>query len=234
MNNLFWNLYSICYDAICKLFPYQSMMEQIVRLIPENKHIKVLDVGCGTGNFEKIISDKNSNLDITAIDNSKLMIQRAQKKNNDNIKFFISDLNQKNVFKDNSFDVIVCINVLYILPNPKQLVNELKRMLCNGGLLIISTPKQQPKMSSIIINHIENAGLLSLFSIVMPLLFIGLFNLIIVKKGQKGKYHFLDERAICRLINGSEIFSTYADQNWLTIWKKEEKNDSYKIAKVQI
>ena len=42
-------------------------------------------------------------------------------------------------FDDNSFDVVMLYEAIYYLPEPEKFVNEAKRILKDGGVLIICT-----------------------------------------------------------------------------------------------
>jgi ubiquinone/menaquinone biosynthesis C-methylase UbiE len=43
------------------------------------------------------------------------------------------------IFSDNQFDVVIISNALRILPDPKQVVSEIKRVLRDGGRIIAPT-----------------------------------------------------------------------------------------------
>jgi ubiquinone/menaquinone biosynthesis C-methylase UbiE len=53
---------------------------------------------------------------------------------------YVGDIMNMNIFDDNTFDVIVCAEVLEHVKNPFVAVNEIMRVLKPGGVLIGSTP----------------------------------------------------------------------------------------------
>lgn len=55
---------------------------------------------------------------------------------------YIADLCEKNVniIPDNTFDIVICTEVLEHTNNPFNVVNELERIVKPGGLVCVSTP----------------------------------------------------------------------------------------------
>jgi SAM-dependent methyltransferase len=56
----------------------------------------------------------------------------------------VGDIQQCPQISDNSFDVIVCTQVLEHVPNPFLAVSELHRMLKPGGILLLTVPAAFP------------------------------------------------------------------------------------------
>ena len=75
--------------------------EDIVNLLKPQKDESILDIGCGTGDLTKKIS--NSCKKVIGIDNSQLMIQTALEKYPE-IEFILSDAN--NFQLDTTFDAV--------------------------------------------------------------------------------------------------------------------------------
>lgn len=103
------------------------------------KNSKCLDAGCGIGNNLPTLLKFFNN--IVACDISKEALEYAQNRFKDsNIKFIQADI-ENLPFNDNSFDIIVCTEVLEHIKNPKRGRDELLRVLKkNNGYFIISTP----------------------------------------------------------------------------------------------
>ena len=95
---------------------------------------KLLDVGCGTGDFLKIAQDNN--WQVSGIEPNEKARQIANKKNNNTV-FEIEQLLQ---FEKHSFDVITLWHVLEHLPNLGDQLNILKSLLKEKGTLIIAVP----------------------------------------------------------------------------------------------
>ncbi|MBV6623017.1 MAG: methyltransferase domain-containing protein [Rivularia sp. (in: Bacteria)] len=98
----------------------------------------VLDVACGTGEFEQLLLDKNSTQKIIGIDISENMLNIARRKNKtySNVEFYQASVNSL-PFQDYIFDVIVCANAFHYFEQPQIALAEIKRVLKPNGKLII-------------------------------------------------------------------------------------------------
>jgi phosphatidylethanolamine/phosphatidyl-N-methylethanolamine N-methyltransferase len=98
----------------------------------------LLEIGVGTGiSLEQYRSD----IEITAIDLSPDMLTRARAKadrlNLTNIKdLLVMDAGQLE-FPDNSFDKVVAMYVLTVVPDPGRVMSEMQRVCKPGGEVII-------------------------------------------------------------------------------------------------
>lgn len=109
---------------------------ELKRHISDNKDLKILDIGTGPGFFAIILAQAGYN--VTAVDYTNAMIQRAKKNAGDyaeKIKFMQMDA-QKLEFADESFDVIVSRNLTWNLEKPDMAYSEWTRVLKKGGLLL--------------------------------------------------------------------------------------------------
>lgn len=103
----------------------------IIKILPECK--SVLEVGCGTGILAKEL--KRMNKDVTGLDVSKLALRNAEKKG---IKTIHHDLDQPLPFPDNSFDCVICCQVLQHIHRPSKLIKEMQRV--TKKYVIINVP----------------------------------------------------------------------------------------------
>lgn len=99
----------------------------------------VLEAGCGVGAQTKIIATKNPESNFISIDISEESIQAAERtiksSGINNVEFKQADIFNL-PFKDETFDSVIICFVLEHLQNPKQALNELKRVLKKGGTMI--------------------------------------------------------------------------------------------------
>jgi len=99
----------------------------------------VLEAGCGVGAQTKIIAAKNPESRFLSVDLSEESIIEAKKNIKalkiDNVEFRQADIYNL-FFKDETFDFVIVCFVLEHLHNPKQALNELKRVLKKGGAMI--------------------------------------------------------------------------------------------------
>ena len=151
----YWNNDAANYDNRAKKSykAYQNIIRKIKNEV--TTEMNVLDIGTGTGEIPiSIYKDVKS---IEAIDFSQEMIKiaknKAENRGIENIKFLVQDSNDLN-YKDNSFDVIIIINLLHIVPKPENVINEAKRLIKKDGTIIISTFLHNENIKSRIISYI--------------------------------------------------------------------------------
>jgi ubiquinone/menaquinone biosynthesis C-methylase UbiE len=96
-------------------------------LIKNGKNKKALDVGCREGTQSMLLEKKG--YEVVSID-----IEKNYK------KCSIVDANKKLPFKNDSFDLIWCSEVIEHLNNPQKVVKEFNRVIKPGGEIILTTP----------------------------------------------------------------------------------------------
>ncbi|RUR83147.1 class I SAM-dependent methyltransferase [Chlorogloeopsis fritschii PCC 9212] len=98
----------------------------------------VLDVGCGTGEFEKIVLAENPTQHMVGVDISQKMLAIAQNKCHEytNVSFQTASVLQL-PFADDSFDVIVSASAFHYFDAPDAALTEMKRVLKPDGCVVI-------------------------------------------------------------------------------------------------
>lgn len=111
----------------------------LLKELDPNPDDKILDVGCGDGYYLYLLSNLG-NFNLTGIDSDKkaLIAANIQVKNK-NMKLILEDI-MSMPFKDESFDKIICSEVLEHLDNDKSALIEMKRVLKKNGVLCITVP----------------------------------------------------------------------------------------------
>ena len=105
-----------------------------------NRHPgKVLEVGVGTGLALEMYSPR---LQVTGIDFSEEMLQKARNKvRRQKLKQVVA-LRQMDArsldFADNSFDTVVAMHVLSVVPEPEKVMAEIARVCKPGGRVVIT------------------------------------------------------------------------------------------------
>lgn len=104
----------------------------------------VLEVGVGTGLSLPLYP---KTVQVTGIDLSSEMLRRAadtvKRHNLDNVRLAEMDA-EKMTFGDGAFDKVVAMYVVSVTPNPKRLVEEMRRVCRKGGDLFIVNHFQHP------------------------------------------------------------------------------------------
>ncbi len=103
-----------------------------------NESDRVLCVGVGTGNELLRILQKNPRSSLTGIDFSPRALQKATKKAGN---IGVSVMNAEKLgFRDESFDVVLCIHVTDFVNDVPALTSEILRVLKKGGRFVITWP----------------------------------------------------------------------------------------------
>lgn len=124
------------------LFWERNEKPLVFNLFEFDKYKRILDVGCGTGNY--IIDLLNRNITIIGIDISSKMLEACKRKINNykgrlsaDVRLFrVSFL--ENEFENESFDLILMTRVLCHFENLNKALIETHRLLNNRGDLVIS------------------------------------------------------------------------------------------------
>ena len=137
-NEKFWNRYAKLYDAEVLRFSgaaYVEMYRNMAKVI--TKDMKVLEIATGTGLIAVNIAEYAGSVEAT--DFSPKMIETAKKKKvRDNVRFSVED-GENLSFADHVFDAVIISNALHIMPNPQAVLENIRRVLKPGGLLIAPT-----------------------------------------------------------------------------------------------
>ncbi len=132
-DKLFWNFCVFMYDFWHNLEykSYQNVANCILEDIVGSEQI--LEIACGTGILTQEITCHYNNLDYTAIDYARKMINICERKKI-NAQFEVGDATNL-TYLDKSFDKIIIANALHIMPNSECVLQEAKRCLKDDGIL---------------------------------------------------------------------------------------------------
>jgi phosphatidylethanolamine/phosphatidyl-N-methylethanolamine N-methyltransferase len=99
---------------------------------------RVLEVGVGTG---LSLPDYNRNLEIVGIDLSPEMLKKAHEKVREHGLTNVTGIHEMDAgdlkFEDNSFDTVVAMYVLTVVPDPEKVMKELARVCKPGGEVML-------------------------------------------------------------------------------------------------
>ncbi|MDD4254481.1 MAG: class I SAM-dependent methyltransferase [Methanofollis sp.] len=117
-------------------------LQNLRRMIQQKiKGKKVLDAGCGTGHMTLDLLHRG--YDVTAIDCSPDLIhlvERSAKNHGYNVKTSQLNVEDCSRFGENTFDTIVCLDVLEHIKDDKKALRSLHLILHDSGRLIVSVP----------------------------------------------------------------------------------------------
>ena len=114
----------------------QKWLREIERLLPEKEHLRILDVGTGTGFFAVLLAQTGHQVE--GIDLTPAMLEEARSlaaQRNLDIVFREMDA-QALSYAEESFDVLLSRNLTWTLPEPEKAYREWFRVLKPGGWLL--------------------------------------------------------------------------------------------------
>ena len=225
LDKKFWAKYFRVYDILNLLIPYQKLLECVCDELKLQEGIKVLELGCGSGNLA--IKIKSRGALVVGLDFSQEALNLFFEKDS-LIKTVFADLSKKFPFEKASFDRVVLNNVLYTLPERawKKILQEIKRVLKDDGLLIITNPKKKSKPFEIfkkgIKENFKKEGLFKtlqlLIKLLIPIIKILQYNRSVMEESE---YFFPNQDEYRRIIEQensfeiTSIYDVYVGQNLL-------------------
>ncbi len=227
----FWDGYATGgYDALMHLLPYEALQRRVLALaVPQEGHLLV--AGTGTGWLEYLALDRTPRLQVTSVDFSARMLERAQRKCRrfPQAHFVHADLCAPLPFPADTFDAAVMCNVLYALPDGAAAVREVARVLRPGARFILTDPL--PDRDAAVVRRAHLAALRALpwatrlsrtvrMLAAAPALLRAQHASRRIEAQAAARYHFrtgAEAVALCRAAGliVCEEETAYAGQNWL-------------------
>ena len=133
------------------LYFRKNEIDYVLNII-KNDGSKILDFGCNTGWYTKIIKKRNSKCKVYGADINKFAIKYASLKYKD-VKFFYID---KNFYQNKRFDIIILSHILEHVKNPNELIRNIINLLNKKGKLIIVIPQDRIRGDSAIFHFLFN------------------------------------------------------------------------------
>lgn len=96
----------------------------------------VLEIACGAGQGLGYLARKARR--VVGGDCTENLIQSAREYYKDRVELYLLDAHRL-PFEDKSFDVVILYEAIYYLAQPEKFVAETRRVLREGGILLIAT-----------------------------------------------------------------------------------------------
>ncbi len=143
------------FDSIKKQFP--AWQSYFGKFLPQNKNVKILDIGCGNGGFVYWLQ-RLGYQNAEGIDISKEQIEVAQKLGIKNIRqedikkflnFGTSDVLGTSEVQSIKYDIIFCRDVLEHFNKEEilDILEKIYKILNNNGVLVIQAPNAESSFS---------------------------------------------------------------------------------------
>lgn len=113
---------------------------KIVKGLELKEGDKVLDIGCGDGYYLHLLKNLDIKLDLAGTDYDEIGLKKARKNLGKEIPLKQGDLMKKLPFNSSTFNKVVMSEVAEHLPDDVKGLQEVKRVLKKGGILVLTVP----------------------------------------------------------------------------------------------
>ena len=163
-NKKFWDKVSTIYTPLQEKANkklYGVIVDRCKKYI--NPTTDVLELASGTGQFTFDLCKRAKSY--VATDFSPNMVKELTKRgqelltNEERKTVTFSEEDATNLsYEDKSFDIVVIANALHIMPDPRRALNEIRRVLKDGGVLIAPTFIYEGKINHFRLWVMDKAG----------------------------------------------------------------------------
>jgi 2-polyprenyl-3-methyl-5-hydroxy-6-metoxy-1,4-benzoquinol methylase len=147
LRRLFYERFAGSFDEVMNAYDLGRRLELVFGkfLTKELAGARVLDAGCGTGHFSRAAVERGAR--VVSLDlGQALLAQVAKKCASQGVVGSVLAL----PFRAQSFDVVICSEVIEHTEDPYRVIPELHRVLREGGVLALTVPNQTWKWSCIL------------------------------------------------------------------------------------
>ncbi len=127
----------------------------LLGLIKLRAGIKIIDLGCGTGELTKKLSDKLPDAEILGIDSSTAMLKDSKAFENAQLKFECRSIEEE-VSSGRKWDLVFSNAALQWVEGHEKLLPDIINSINPGGQLVVQMPAQHHNISNRILNNLAD------------------------------------------------------------------------------
>jgi len=121
----------------------------LLALVEKRPNLKIIDLGCGTGELTKVLAESLPNSDVTGLDSSPQMLEKAGSHQTPNLRFEQEDLSALT----GSWDLIFSNAAIQWVNNHKKLIPIIYSKLNPGGQICVQIPSNHNHISHVLIRE---------------------------------------------------------------------------------
>ena len=127
----------------------------LLGLIKLRAGIKIIDLGCGTGELTKKLSDKLPGAEILGIDSSTAMLKDSKQFENAHLKFECRSIEEE-INSGSKWDLVFSNAALQWVEGHEKLLPDIINSINPGGQLVVQMPAQHHNISNRILNNLAD------------------------------------------------------------------------------
>jgi ubiquinone/menaquinone biosynthesis C-methylase UbiE len=132
----YWSRFAHSYEADGEYVVGKPILEAVEkRLLEEDNLGDVVEFGCGTGYYTKVIARNARHVVATDLSEQMLEVARRELRGLANVVIDKADCTRSDLAEE-SFDSVVMINLIHVIEDPSRCLCESYRVLREGGRLI--------------------------------------------------------------------------------------------------
>jgi SAM-dependent methyltransferase len=128
--------------------PWNKIINEVGRYTQGNNKVSLLDLASGPGEPGLSIAQRYPHVDVTVTDISPDQVEKAKSRSREqtNVQYAVSDLQDLSAFPDNSFDVVTCCYGYMFCEDTQKAFDETYRVMKPGGMLVATYWIKLPTM----------------------------------------------------------------------------------------
>jgi ABC-2 type transport system ATP-binding protein len=135
----YWSKFADDYDNNVDYVVGKQVHHAIIKNLSEERNLgEVIELGCGTGYFTKLIYKNSSKVIATDLSDEMLEQARIQLKGFQSVSIQKANC-ESTPFPSGRFDTVFMANLIHFVENPLKTLQESYRLLKTGGLLLITS-----------------------------------------------------------------------------------------------
>lgn len=200
--------------------------EDLISHISDKPNLKVIDLGCGTGELTKKLSERLKNPSVLGIDNSAEMLAKAPIQ--ENLKFIERPILEQ-VEDETKWDLIFSNAALQWIDNHNELFPRIISRINSGGQLAVQMPQQNENiLNKILLQLVQEepfASYLNDWTRPSPVLTLDEYAKILFANG--GYDLVLYEKVYPLISNKEDDFFDFISGSALTVYQERLKENEF-------